>query len=60
MRAACLLKYSPVFTAFEIREYKKPNLSSDQVLIVVEAFGLNFANVMDRLGLYKLLNYNRT
>tara|TARA_R110000868_G_scaffold86347_7_gene242196 strand:+ start:6419 stop:7438 length:1020 start_codon:yes stop_codon:yes gene_type:complete len=53
MKAAYLIKYGPSSTAFEIREKVKPEPMSNQVLIKVEAFGLNFADVMARLGLYK-------
>ena len=53
MKAAYLLKYGNPGTAFEIREIKNPEPKPSQVLIKVEAFGLNFADVMARLGLYK-------
>ena len=53
MRAAFLVKYGASQSAFEVRETEKPSPSPDQVLIKVEAFGLNFADVMARLGLYK-------
>lgn len=39
--------------AFELRQIELPKLKSDQVLIVVEAFGLNYADVMARKGLYR-------
>lgn len=47
------MKYGKSETAFEIREVEIPVVSNDQVLIKVEAFGINFADVMARLGLYK-------
>lgn len=53
MKAAYLVKYGSSEKAFEIREIEKPEPGPDQVLIKVEAFGLNFADVMARLGLYK-------
>lgn len=53
MKAAHLTKYGNAKTAFEIREVEKPIPKPNQVLIKVEAFGLNFADVMARLGLYK-------
>ncbi|MBC8767818.1 zinc-binding dehydrogenase [Arenibacter sp. BSSL-BM3] len=53
MKAVYLVKYSKADTAFEIREIEIPEISNDQVLIKVEAFGINFADVMARLGLYK-------
>lgn len=53
MKAAFLVKYGAAGTAFEIREVEKPHPGPGQVLIKVSAFGLNFADVMARLGLYK-------
>jgi len=53
MKAAYLIKYGPADNAFEIREVINPKPNSNQILIKVEAFGLNFADVMARLGLYK-------
>ncbi|MCJ7468614.1 MAG: zinc-binding dehydrogenase [Maribacter sp.] len=53
MKVAYLIKYGPANTAFDIREGEKPQPGPNQVLIKVDAFGLNFADVMARLGLYK-------
>jgi NADPH2:quinone reductase len=53
MKAAYLIKYGNADTAFELRDVIKPEPGPEQVLIKVEAFGLNFADVMARLGLYK-------
>lgn len=39
--------------AFALRELTLPALQSGQVLIAVEAFGLNYADVMARRGLYR-------
>ncbi|MFZ9585996.1 MAG: quinone oxidoreductase family protein [Crocinitomicaceae bacterium] len=39
--------------AFELRPVEIPSLGSDEVLIESEAFGLNYADVMARHGLYK-------
>ena len=39
--------------AFELRSFNLPELKSNQVLVDVEAFGLNYADVMARLGLYR-------
>jgi NADPH:quinone reductase-like Zn-dependent oxidoreductase len=39
--------------AFALREIELPNLKPDEVLIEVEAFGLNYADVMARKGLYR-------
>lgn len=48
-----MVKYGEASSSFEIRDVPKPILRSGQVLIKVEAFGLNFADVMARRGLYK-------
>lgn len=53
MNAAYLIKYGNAENAFKIRKADKPQQNPNQVLIKVEAFGLNFADVMARLGLYK-------
>ncbi len=53
MKAAFLVKYGRASQAFEIREAAQPVPGAQQALIRVEAFGLNFADVMARLGLYK-------
>ena len=53
MKAAYLIKYGPSSEAFEIRDTPQPIPGDSQVLIQVEGFGLNFADVMARLGLYK-------
>ncbi|WP_281541158.1 zinc-binding dehydrogenase [Maribacter aestuarii] len=53
MKAVYLQKYGSADTAFEIREADKPRPKPNQVLVKVESFGLNFADVMARLGLYK-------
>lgn len=53
MKAAHLVKYGPSESAFEVRNLDKPSPTANQVLIKVEGFGLNFADVMARLGLYK-------
>ena len=53
MNAIFLVKNGPAKTAFEVRETSKPLPTAGQVLIQVEAFGLNFADVMARRGMYK-------
>ena len=53
MKAIFLIKNGLAEKAFEIRETSIPNPNSGQVLIKVEAFGLNFADVMARNGMYK-------
>jgi NADPH:quinone reductase-like Zn-dependent oxidoreductase len=54
MRAAVLVKKGAAFKAFEIREMAKPAIAEHgEILIKVAAFGLNFADVMARRGMYK-------
>lgn len=53
MKAAVLIKKGSALNAFEIREVPKPTVADGQVLIKVAAFGLNFADVMARRGMYK-------
>jgi NADPH2:quinone reductase len=53
MKAAVLVKNGSAATAFEIREVPMPTYKADEVLIKVAAFGLNFADVMARNGMYK-------
>lgn len=47
-----LVKNGAADKAFEIRETNIPDPQSHEVRIKVQAFGLNFADVMARLGLY--------
>ncbi|MGV6860958.1 MAG: zinc-binding dehydrogenase [Putridiphycobacter sp.] len=54
MKAVYLVKQGESKQAFEIKEVEKPKLVElDDVLIKVEAFGLNYADVMARNGLYR-------
>lgn len=53
MKAAFLIKFGHADEAFEIRETGRPSPGGSQVLIKVQAFGLNFADIMARLGLYR-------
>ena len=53
MKAAVLVKNSSANDSFEIREIDKPKAEEGQVLIRVEAFGLNFADIMARQGIYQ-------
>jgi NADPH:quinone reductase-like Zn-dependent oxidoreductase len=52
MKAAVLVRKGDPASAFEIREVPSPTIKAGEVLIKVEGFGLNFADVMARLGLY--------
>lgn len=53
IKAAYLIEQGKASTAFELREAEKPVLGSKEVGINVEAFGLNYADVMARNGLYR-------
>ena len=54
MKAIFLTKKGNAHEAFEIRETETPKIKlGDDVLIKVEAFGLNYADVMARNGLYR-------
>ncbi len=52
MKAAVLVRKGDAAKAFEIREVPTPKIKEGEVLIRVEGFGLNFADVMARNGLY--------
>lgn len=52
MRAVVLHKFGAPDAAFDIRERPDPVPAAYQVRIKVEAFGLNFADVLARKGLY--------
>lgn len=53
MKAFVLTQYGPAATAFQLQE--KPDLqpAEGQVIVEVEAFGLNYADVSARRGTYK-------
>ncbi len=53
MRAWTLTRNGNPKTSFELREHPDPVPTDDQVLIDVEGFGLNFADVMAVKGLYR-------
>ena len=48
-----LVKKGEANQAFEIRPFDTPALKGKEVLIEAEAFGLNYADVMARRGLYR-------
>jgi NADPH:quinone reductase-like Zn-dependent oxidoreductase len=52
MRAAVLVRHGSADRAFEIRELPDPVPTAEQVRIAVDVFGLNFGDVMARLGMY--------
>ena len=53
MKAAVLVRHGDAEHAFEIREMAVPEPLHGQVQIKVEAFGLNYADVMARRGNYR-------
>jgi NADPH2:quinone reductase len=54
MKAIQLVKYGSAKTAFKTAKVPTPKLvNKEDILIKVQAFGLNFADVMARKGLYK-------
>lgn len=48
-----LIKKGDADKAFELRSFELPALAANEVLVEVEAFGLNYADVMARKGLYR-------
>jgi NADPH:quinone reductase-like Zn-dependent oxidoreductase len=52
MRAIVLAKHGPPEHALELREWPDPVPGDGQVLIDVRAAGLNFADIVARVGLY--------
>ena len=53
MKAIFLVKNTTSDKAFELRETPMPIVEKGEVLIQCEGFGLNYADVMARQGLYK-------
>lgn len=53
MKAIHLIRKGEADKAFEIRKIPKPEPKADEVLIKVDCFGLNYADVMARNGLYR-------
>jgi len=53
MQAIYTVKHGAPEIAFEKREIEIKEPGNDEIAIEVEAFGLNFADVLARLGLYK-------
>jgi NADPH:quinone reductase-like Zn-dependent oxidoreductase len=52
MRAIVLAKHGPPEECLELREWPDPAPGDGQVLIAVHAAGLNFADIVARVGLY--------
>lgn len=53
MQAVVLVKHGSPEKAFELRELNKPEPKEGEIRIKVAGFGLNYADVMARKGLYK-------
>ena len=53
MKAIYVVKHGKAEDAFELRDTEKPTPKPGEVLIKVEGFGLNFADVIARRGLYQ-------
>ena len=53
MKSIYLVRYGSSYQAFEIREEEDPFPREGEVTLRVEASGLNFADVLSRLGLYQ-------
>lgn len=53
MKAVHLINHGDKPSCFEIKEIEKPRPQEGEVLIKVKAFGLNYADVMARHGLYR-------
>jgi NADPH:quinone reductase-like Zn-dependent oxidoreductase len=53
MKAAVLVRHGDPDRAFELREIQVPVPRAGQVQVRVEAFGLNYADVMARRGTYR-------
>ncbi|MBI4428009.1 MAG: zinc-binding dehydrogenase [Ignavibacteriales bacterium] len=51
MKAAFVTRFGPPET-LQLRDVAKPSPAEGQILIAVKAIGLNFADVMSRLGVY--------
>lgn len=52
MKAAVLIQHGKPESSFEIRNINQPTIQEHEVLIKVACFGLNFADVLARNGLY--------
>ncbi len=53
MKAAVLTQFGNIDKAFQIKEVDKPSPTDTQVLIEVDGFGLNYADIMAIQGNYK-------
>jgi len=53
MKAIYIVKHGSADNSFEFRDVPKPEPRAGEVLVKVEGFGLNFADIMARKGMYK-------
>lgn len=53
MKAFVLTKAGPAATAFEFKEVPAPKADPGTVVVETEAFGINYADVVARKGMYK-------
>ncbi len=53
MQAIVLTKTGNASEAFELKEWEKPSPKAGEILVKVQASGLNFADVMARKGMYQ-------
>jgi len=53
MKAIYVVQHGDADRAFQLRETTKPEPKAGEVLIAVEGFGLNFADIMARKGQYR-------
>ncbi len=53
MKAFYLIQNGDADKSFELRDLKLSNPTGEEILIKTESFGLNYADVMARLGLYR-------
>jgi NADPH:quinone reductase-like Zn-dependent oxidoreductase len=52
MRALVLVKHGAPDQALEVRDWPEPKMGPEDVLIDVKATGINFADILARMGLY--------
>jgi NADPH:quinone reductase-like Zn-dependent oxidoreductase len=53
MKAIFLVRNGAPEKAFEFRETEMPKIKDDQILVKTEGFGLNFADIVAREGMYR-------
>ncbi len=53
MKAWTIVNKGNAANAFELREYPSPQAKEGEIIIEVEGFGLNYADIMARNGLYR-------